>query len=384
MRSEVLAPYTVLDLTRVRSGPTCVRQLADWGADVVKIEAPGADSAGSLGGPRDGSDFQNLQRNKRSIALDLKTDGGRATFLQMAAGADVVVENFRPGVTARLGIDYEQLRLLNPRLVYASISGYGQTGPLADRPGFDQVAQGLGGLMSVTGEPGRGPMRAGIPVADLTAGLLCAQGVLLALLERERSGLGQWVQTSLLQAQVFMLDFQAARWLVDGEVAGQAGNDHPTSIPTGVFRTSDGHINIASSGQTIWLRLKAVLGDPRLNDDAFADGPARSTNRRALNDIIEAVTKRDTSAAWIERLNAAGVPCGAINTIDKVFAEPQVRHLGMAAPVTSHERGEIELVGQPIVLSRTPWKMDRPPPRYGEHTREVLEQFGILQPESDS
>lgn len=381
MRSDVLAPYVVLDLTRVRSGPTCVRQLADWGADVIKIEAPGADDTGSLGGPRHGSDFQNLQRNKRSIVLDLKQPAGRSAFLRLARRADVLVENYRPGVTERLGIDYSILSDLNPRLVYGSISGYGQTGPLAHRPGFDQVAQGLGGLMSITGEPGRGPMRAGIPVADLSAGILCAQGILLALLERERSGQGQWVQTSLLQAQVFMLDFQATRWLVDGEIPPQAGNDHPTSIPTGVFATADGYLNLSAPGQAMWERLKNVLADERLDDADFASGPARSHHRRRLNEIIESITRAATTAHWVALLNAAGVPCGEIRTIDDVFADPQVRHLGLAAPVVSRERGPIELLGQPIIMSRTPWQMDRPPPAYGEHTVEVLLEHGLTDDE---
>src|SRR5579885_2358947 len=261
--SKALSRFTVLDLTRVRAGPTCVRQLADWGANVIKIETPAhLESGEPLGGPRDGPDFMNLHRNKRSMTLNLKSAEGVAVFKKMVKKADVVVENFRPDVKARLGIDYKALRKVNPRLIYASISGFGQDGPYADRPGFDQIAQGMGGLMSITGEPGQGPLRAGIPVADLTAGLFCAMGILTALLEREVSGEGQWVQTSLLQAQIFMLDFQAARWLQMHEIAKQAGNDHPTSIPTGVFKTKDGHINIAAAGQVIWERTCQALGAP--------------------------------------------------------------------------------------------------------------------------
>src|SRR6202034_1892888 len=234
--SKALAPFTVLDLTRVRAGPTCVRQLADWGANVIKIEAPSGLDA-QMTGPREGSDFQNLHRNKRSMTLNLKAPEGLATLKRMVKKADVVVENFRPDVKNRLGIDYKTLARINRRLIYASISGFGQSGPYAARPGFDQIAQGMGGLMSITGLPGQGPVRAGIPVADLSAGLLAALGILIALLEREKSGKGQAVDTSLLQAQIFMLDFQAARFLVNGEVAPQAGNNHPTSIPTGVFKT---------------------------------------------------------------------------------------------------------------------------------------------------
>ena len=328
--SDVLGGLRVLDLTRVRAGPSCVRQLADWGADVVKIEAPGLDSPGGLGGDRGGADFQNLHRNKRSAVVDLKSPDGLAVFHRLVDRADVLVENYRPDVKGRLGIGYAELAERNARLVYASISGFGQDGPYRDRPGFDQIAQGMGGLMSITGEPGRGPMRAGIPVADLAAGLLAAQAVLLALLERERSGQGQWVRTSLLQAQVFLLDFQAARWLVDGEVPGQAGNDHPTSIPTGVFQTADGAINIACAGQEIWRRLKAVFADSRFDDPRFVDPGARSIHRAALNALIGSHTRRRLSSEWVDTLNQAGVPCGNINTIDQVFADPQVRHLRMA------------------------------------------------------
>ena len=373
--SEALQGIRVLDLTRVRSGPTCVRQLADWGADVIKIEAP-SDKA-QLGGPRSGPDFQNLHRNKRSLTLDLKTEAGREAFHRLAKTADVVVENFRPDVKTRLGIDYEALSKDNPGLVYASISGFGQDGPLAARPGFDQIAQGMGGLMSITGKPGEGPMRVGIPIADLCAGLFAAQGILVALIERQRSGMGQWVQTSLLQAQVFMLDFQAARYLMDGEVPGQAGNNHPTSIPTGVFRTRDGHMNLAVAGQEIWARFARALGrDDWLEDDRYKTATARSDNRDALGDEIEAITLTRTTAEWVDVMNDAGVPAGEINDIGQVFREPQVEHLGLAQPVKSRERGDTRLVGQPILMSRTPSHIAMPPPLAGEHSAEILAEIG--------
>ncbi len=374
--SEVLAPYTVLDLTRVRSGPTCVRQLADWGANVIKIEDPDAEKSAGMGGPRDGPDFQNLHRNKRSMTLNLKSPKGLEIFKRLAAKADVIVENYRPDVKTRLGIDYAAIAKINPRIVYGSISGFGQDGPYRDRPGFDQIAQGMGGLMSVTGEPGQGPMRVGIPIADLTAGIFCAQGILLALLERERSGKGQWVQTSLLQAQVFMLDFQAARYTMAGEVPGQAGNDHPTSIPTGVFKTSDGYINIACSGQHMWVRLKELMGDPAFDNPDFDKPAGRSKHRKAINALINAQTKNASSDAWIAKLNDAGIPCGEINTIDKVFANPQVQHLGIATPMPSHERGPTKAIGQPIHLSRSKTSMKKPPPLMGEHTDEILKDAG--------
>jgi crotonobetainyl-CoA:carnitine CoA-transferase CaiB-like acyl-CoA transferase len=372
--SDVLSLYTVLDLTRVRSGPTCVRQLADWGANVIKIEDP-SDKAG-LGGPRSGSDFQNLHRNKRSMTLNLKSKQGVEIFRKLAERADVIVENYRPDVKKRLGIDYDSIRSLNPRIVYASISGFGQDGPLADRPGFDQIAQGMGGLMSITGEPGRGPMRVGIPVADLCAGIFCSQGILLALMERERSGKGQWVQTSLLQAQVFMLDFQASRWLMDGDVPGQAGNDHPTSIPTGVFKTSDGYINLGVAGQAIWLKFKEHMNDPAFDHPDFADAKSRSKSRKKLNALIDSHTIKHTSAHWIAGLNAAGIPAGEINDIKQVFDLEQVRHLGLAQPMESQERGKTEVLGQPILMSRSKASVRRPPPLLGQHTSEILAEIG--------
>jgi len=304
--------FTVLDLTRVRAGPTAVRQLADWGARVIKIEAPPGPGEG-LGGPRHGPDFQNLHRNKRSLTLDLKAPEGIEIFRQLVRGADVLVENYRPDVKTRLGIDYAALQPLNPRLVYASISGFGQSGPYRDRPGFDQIAQGMGGLMSITGLPGQGPVRVGIPVADLSAGIFTAMGILVALLEREVSGEGQWVESSLLAAQIAMLDFQAARWLIGHEVPEQAGNDHPTSIPTGVFKTKDGHINIASAGDEIFARLCRALDAPQLAEHPdYRTGRSRSQHRVALNAAIEAITAARDSAAWIDRFNRAGVPAGPI------------------------------------------------------------------------
>jgi crotonobetainyl-CoA:carnitine CoA-transferase CaiB-like acyl-CoA transferase len=377
--SSALSRFTVLDLTRIRSGPTAVRQLSDWGANVIKIDALTDDAGGEQpGGPRQGSDFQNLHRNKRAITLNLKDPQGLAVFKRLAAKADVVVENFRPDVKDRLGIDYESLRAINPGIVYGSISGFGQDGPYHKRPGFDQIAQGMGGLMSITGAPGEGPMRVGIPVADLTAGLFCAMGILTALLERDVSGQGQWVQTSLLQAQIFMLDFQAARWLMEKDVPKQAGNNHPTSIPTGVFRTSDGYINIATTGGKIWERCAQAIGAPDLvtNPD-YATGPARSKNRDALNVEISRFTEKRSTDEWVNELNAAGVPCGPIYSVDQMFADEQVRHLGIAQDVPNDQGRIIRLVGQPFTLSRTPSTMAARPPEVGEQTEEVLAEFGF-------
>jgi crotonobetainyl-CoA:carnitine CoA-transferase CaiB-like acyl-CoA transferase len=373
--SDILSQYTVLDLTRVRSGPTCVRQLADWGANVIKIEDPETEKVG-LGGPRSGSDFQNLHRNKRSITLNLKAKGGVAVLKKLVERADVIVENYRPDVKNRLGIGYEDLKKVNPKLIYASISGFGQDGPGSQRPGFDQIAQGMGGLMSITGEPGRGPMRVGIPIADLTAGIFCSQGILLALMEREKSGKGQWVQTSLLQAQVFMLDFQASRWLMDKDVPGQAGNDHPTSIPTGVFKTKDGHINIAVAGNAMWEKFKTLFKDKGFAAADFKDGPSRSKNRKALNALIEKHTAKKTSTEWIAHFNEEGIPAGEIADIRQVFENPQVQHLGLSRDFVSQERGASQIVGQPILMSRSKSDIAVPPPTLGQHTEEVLKELG--------
>ncbi len=377
--SRALERFTVLDLTRVRAGPTCVRQLADWGAKVIKIEMPPQLEQGEgPGGPRASSDFQNLHRNKRSMTLNLKAPEGLAAFKRMVKKADVVVENFRPDVKKRLGVDYKDLRKVNPRIILGSISGFGQDGPYASRPGFDQIAQGMGGLMSITGLPGQGPVRVGIPVADLCAGLFCALGILVALIERETSGKGQHITTSLLQAQIFMLDFQAARWLVHGEVAPQAGNNHPTSMPTGVYKTADGHINVASSGQKIWERFcKAIDGEEMLRRPEYANGAARSKHRDALNADIDRYTVKRTSAEWIERLNAAGVPSGPIYSIDQMFADPQVKHLKIAQPVKRKDKTPMHLVAQPMSLSRTPSRLVARPPDIGEHTDAVLKEFGF-------
>src|SRR5918997_3907257 len=366
-----LSRFTVLDLTRVRAGPTAVRQLADWGAEVIKIEAPPSPGEG-LGGPRHGPDFQNLHRNKRSLTLDLKAPEGIEIFRKLVRDADVVVENYRPDVKTRLGIDYEALRTINPRLVYASISGFGQSGPYRDRPGFDQIAQGMGGLMSITGLPGQGPVRVGIPVPDATAGLFCALGILTALLEREESGEGQWVQTSLLQAQIFMLDFQAARWLIKQDVPKQAGNNHPTSIPTGVFTTADGYINVATTGGAIWERFARAIGaDALLQNPDYQTAKGRSDKRDALNAEIDSILKHRTSAEWIDVLNKGGVPCGPIYSIDQVFSDPQVEHLGIAQKVAKNG-SKLTVVGQPVALSRTPSTIAAPPPELGEQTDEML------------
>jgi crotonobetainyl-CoA:carnitine CoA-transferase CaiB-like acyl-CoA transferase len=381
MRPGALSRYTILDATRVRAGPTAVRTFADLGARVIKLEIPsGAPGGDDMIGGRDHNraDYENLHRNKESLTLNMKAPQGREILMALVRRADVFVENYRPDVKHRLGIDADTLRAVNPRLVYASISGFGQDGPYASWPGFDSIAQGMGGLMSVTGEPGRGPMRVGIPIADLCAGHFCAMGVLAALLERESTGEGQWVQTSLLESQIAMLDFQAAQWLIDRKVPSQNGNEHPLTVPTGVFKTADGYLNVAAIGQTMWKRLCEALELAALVDDpAFADDPQRVLHRDRVNAAVGAAFARRTTAEWTERLLAAGVPCGPIHRIDQVFDDPQVRHLGMAWPVTLDELGEVALVRTPFRLSAHPQaEAPRPAPHQGDQTDAILHELG--------
>ena len=377
--SSALARFRVIDLTQVRAGPTACRQLADWGADVIQVQMPDHMRGDDTLGGQDGSDYQYTHRNKRSITLNLKEPEGIALLKRLIGTADVVVENFRPDVKFRLGIDYETLSKDCPGLIYASISGFGQTGPLAQRPGFDQIAQGMSGLMSVTGKLGDGPMRVGIPIADLCAGIFAAQGILVALLERDASGKGQWLHTSLLEAMVYMMDFQTSRWLLDGDVPTQAGNYHPTSIPTGVYKARDGYMNIAVFGSKIWERFCEILGAPEwVTDERYKDKRGRSVNRDSINlDINRRLALQDR-AYWVERFDAGGVACGLINDVKGVFEEAQIQHLGMVKEVVSDHHGLQRLVGQPMQLERTPSTIARAAPRRGEHSQEILQELGLV------
>jgi len=376
--SPALSRFRILDLSRVRAGPTCVKQLADFGADVIKIESPpGVDPNEGMGGPRDGPDMQNLHRNKRSMTLNLKLAEAREVLARLVKSADVVVENYRPDVKFRLGIDFSSLEKINPRIILASISGFGQDGPYRDRPGFDQIAQGMSGLMSVTGEPGRGPMRTGAAIADMAAGLFAALGIMTALLERESSGKGQWVQSSLLQAGIALCDFQAARYLMKGEVPPQVGNDHPTSMPTSAYRTADGYINVGASGDGMWQRLCKAIGREDLHSSHdFNSNEKRAENRGKLNALLNQSLAKKTSAEWIDALNAAGVPCGPIYSMDRVFADPQVQHIGAAAQVDHPRLGRFRILNQAVKLSRTPAAVKTPTPELGAHTDEVLSELG--------
>jgi len=375
-----LSRYTVLDLTIARAGPTAVRLLADWGADVIRVEPPPRPEAGSVTGRRQGSDEQNLHRNKRSLCLDLKTAAGAQVLRRLVERCDVVVENFRADVKQRLGLTYEQLRAVNPRIILASISGFGQSGPYADRPGVDQVVQGSCGLMSVTGEPGRGPMRVGIAVSDTAAGMFLGQGILLALLHREHTGEGQWVHTSLLEAMLNKLDFQAARYTMSGEVAGQEGNHHPTLAPMGLFRARDGLVNIAASSGRMWTGFcRALQADALLNHPDYQTAASRTLHRQRLEAEVNALTEGFSTAELVERLNRHDVPCGPVNTIAQAFQDPQVQHLRMTRPATHPALGELQLLRSPINLSACPLPeaFHHAAPDPGEHSQALLNELGF-------
>lgn len=372
-----LSRFKVIDLCRARAGPTCVRQLADWGAQTIKVEMPPGGVGVDDSETRLGFDFFNIHRNKRSLTLNLKSEKGKEILFRLVKDADVVVENFRPDVKHRLGIDYEVMRKINPRIVYGSISGFGQEGPYAGRAGLDQIAQGIGGLMSVTGLPGHGPVRVGIPICDLSSGLLLAQGVLMALLEREVSGEGQWVHTSLTEAMIQLMDLQAARYLKDGDVPKQMGNNHPTGVPTGVFKTSDGLINIQAATQHLFKRLCAGLGVPEMAERAeYRELKGRQQHRAQCNADIEAITTTRPMQHWITLFAEVGVPCGPIYSVDQTFADPQVQTLNMDPTVEHPELGTVRLVGQAVKMTRTPQRMRTPTPDLGQHTEEILSDIG--------
>ena len=376
-----LSDVTVIDLTIARAGPTAVRQLADWGANVVRVESP---EGGFEAGGRSSPDYLNLHRNKRSLVIDLKHPEGRATLHRMVESADVLVENMRSAVKYKLGVDFESLSKVNPRIILGSISGFGQDGPYGQRGGVDQIAQGLGGMMSVTGLPDQGPVRAGVAISDITAGLQLAIGILTALHERQRTGKGRWVHTSLLESMVGMLDFQAARWTVAGDNPPQEGNDHPTLGPMGMYKTRDGYINLAASGGRLWEAFCHELGvDSWLEDPRFAPVSSRRTNKAELNQLIEELLDGDTSDNWVLRLNAVGVPCGPVNTVAEVFDDPQVKYLEIAKPVEHPVSGHIEILKNATNIEGVSSDIRMPSPLKGEHSRELLIEFGFTEPEID-
>lgn len=377
--SQALARFKVLDLSRVRAGPNCVRFLSDFGADVIRVEPPpGIDpNEAMFAAQREGGDFQNINRNKRSMTLNLKQPGARDILMRMVREADVLIENWRPEVKNKLGLDYESLAAVNPRIVLASISGFGQDGPHAGRPGFDQIVQGMGGLMSVTGHPGSGPVRAGLAVADMSAGLYTALGIMAALLEREVSGRGQWVHASLLHAQIAMMDFQVARYLNDGDIPVQVGNDHPTSSPMGLFEASDGVFNLGASGEGNWVRLCRLLDRADwLADPEFTTEPLRVKHRARLNALLAEAFKPRTVEHWVDALNAAGVPAGPVYSVPQMFEDRQVRHLGVTRTLRHPNGRDMQYITQPVTLARTPAEVVAPAPGWGQHTDEVLAEAG--------
>ena len=373
-----LSRFKVIDLTLARAGPSCVRTLADWGADVIRVEPPPEDGeAGELVGRRDGSDFQNLHRNKRAITLNLKNEEAREILLRLLEQADVVVENMRPGVTKRLGVDYESVSKRNPRIVYGSISGFGQYGPYTSRPSIDQIAQGMSGIMSVTGIPGQGPVRVGVAVTDIMAGAFLAQGILIALLDREVSGQGRWVQTSLIEAGLTLLDFQATRWTMDKKIPPQEGNNHPTNTPMGCFPTADGHLNVAAtSNKNFQIFCKLIDRQDMAADPRFASTALRRQNKQAMNEIIAAALQARTTGEWFELLVAAGLPCGPVYNIKQAFADPQVEALRIRRPVTHPRLGELDLVAQPCEITGFDREIRTATPDLGEHTNEILGSLG--------
>ncbi len=373
-----LSRFKVIDLTLARAGPSCVRTLADWGADVIRVEPPpGDDEIGELVGRRDGSDFQNLHRNKRAITLNLKTDEGREILMRLAEKADVIVENMRPGVTKRLGVDFEAVRKRNPRIVYGSISGFGQYGPYAERPSIDQIAQGMSGIMSVTGIPGQGPLRVGVAVTDIMAGAFLAQGILIALLDREVSGEGRWVQTSLIEAGITLLDFQATRWTMDKKVPPQEGNNHPTNTPMGLFATADGFLNLAATSNKNFQKFSKIIEREKMaTDPRFASAALRGRNRQALNELIATALRAKSTREWFERMVAAGLPCGPVYSIKDTFADPQVKALRIKRSVAHPRLGEIDLVAQPCEITGFDREIRTATPDLGEHNDEVLGSLG--------
>jgi crotonobetainyl-CoA:carnitine CoA-transferase CaiB-like acyl-CoA transferase len=388
MTTAPLSGLRVLDLTHARAGPTAVRLLSDWGAEVVKIEqVPSAASAGrSINGARRGSDEQNLHRNKQSLCLNLKDAQGLALFKRLAESADIVVENFKAEVKHRLGVDYDSLRVINPRLIYASISGFGQDGPYGERAGVDQVVQGMSGLMSITGFPDGAPTRVGVAISDTTAGMFLGQGILLALIHRERTGEGQWVHTSLLESMMCKLDFQGARYTMSGEVPGRQGNDHPTLVPMGTFAAKDGAVNIAAPTQRLWERFcEALDAQTLLTDPAYAHARDRAEKIATLKPAMEAITSQLKIAELVERLNAVGVPCGPINTVGAAFDDVQVQHLGMAKPAPHPDLGDLDLIRSPINLSASPQpaRFDRAAPDPGQDSVDVLTSLGLSTEEID-
>jgi crotonobetainyl-CoA:carnitine CoA-transferase CaiB-like acyl-CoA transferase len=373
-----LAGVRVLDFTRFLAGPFCTMQLADLGADVVKVERPDAGREFSTREGRDTYFFLSSNRAKRSLALDYASGEGREVLLRGLEQVDVLVENFRPGVMDRFGLGPQALTERFGRLIYVSISGFGATGPYRERPGFDQIAQGMSGIMSVTGTPESGPMRSGLAIGDLVGGLVAAQGALAALHARAQTGRGQHVETSLLESLVGLLTWSAGIYFASDAAPGPAGHHHPLASPYGRFRASDGYLNVTAGNARIWERLCRELGrEDWLEDERFADPVARVLNREALSDELEGELGKATVSEWVERLNAASVPSGPVYTLAQVFADPQIRARDMLVGLPRPELGAFKTTGHPLKWSETPTRVERRPPLLAEHTDEVLAEFGL-------
>ena len=372
--SKALEGLVVLDMTHMRAGPVCVRQLADWGANVIKIDRPG--DPPDFSGRQEG-DYQNKHRNKRSIAIDLKSKRGQEVLHRLVQNADIIVENFRPNIKRKLKFDYETLQKLNSKIILCSISAFGQDGPYQDRVGVDQIIQGMSGLMSINGIPGQGPLRVGIPIVDICAGLYAALGITTALVERNKSGRGQWVQTSLIECMMFFLDIQAARYLADGIVGKQVGNEHPTGVPTNTYKTKDGYINLAPV-PSMWGRFCKAIGRPELiTDPDFSTREVRRARRREINSMVQDFIIQHETAYLLDLFEKAEVPCGPIYNIEEAFNDPQVRHLKMYQSINNANGEEVNLPRQPFALSRTPSRLAQRNPKFSEHTKEVLGEFGF-------
>ncbi len=365
----------VVDLSRILAGPYCSMLLADMGAEVIKIEPlPTGDEARNVGPFLDGMSayFISLNRGKKSVALNLKDPRGRAVLLDLVRKADILLENFRPGTMKRLGLDFQTLREVNPRLIYASCSGFGQTGPYAHRGAYDMIIQGMGGIISITGEPGRPPVRVGTSIADLGGGLFTTIGILAALQARERTGQGQHVDVSMLDALVALLENAIIRYTVTGEVPGPLGARHPSITPFEVFPARDGYV-VMAVGTKLWEPFCQALGRPELlQDPRFTTNALRTEHQAELFPLIAEATRTKTVADWIRIMEDAGVPCGPINTVDKVVEDPQIKARGMIVEIDQGEIGKVRIAGFPIKFSMTPGGVQGRAPRLGEHTEEVL------------
>jgi crotonobetainyl-CoA:carnitine CoA-transferase CaiB-like acyl-CoA transferase len=384
MNSAALEGVRVIDFSQVMAGPFCTMLLGDLGADVIKVEPPAGDLSRSMGGDRlrlrgnDHAPFLALNRNKRSIVLDLSTAEDRDVCLALMQTADVIVENFRPGVMRNLGIDYETVARTNPRVVYASISGFGQNGPYADRPGFDLIAQAMSGVMSVTGEPGGDPVKCGIPIADLAAGLYASHAILAALWSRASTGRGQYLETSLFEAALGLSVWEATEFFATGEPPQAHGSAHRLSAPYQALRTADGHITVAALNTRQWERLCTVIGRPELIGDArFANNGDRMVNLPALVDELEAALASASTAQWVERMLAAGVPAGPILDYQQVFSDPHTRARNMVEEIDHPVEGRIRTLGFPVKMRETPARVRRAPPQLGQHNEELLRELGI-------